>query len=139
MPRAYTLLKGLAPGPVVEFPFAYEHSRYWTTSRYMFNSTYHWMPLVNGYSDVIPVDYYALAASINAFPDDATFQIMRAKKVRYVIWHVGGRGYTPPEQEELLRRMSRYPQYLRRVTAAGGAWLYEITGYPGDLAPGGYQ
>ncbi len=138
-PRAYEILRNLPSGPVIEFPFAYEHRNFWTTSQYMFNSTYHWMPLVNGYSDVIPVDYYGLASAINAFPDDATFQVMKAKKVRYVLWHVGRNGYTATEQQALLDRMRPYSPYLRRVTASGGAWLYEIIGYPGDQAQGSPQ
>src|SRR5207244_574689 len=52
----YKMLATLPVGPIIELPF-------WSTNRdrfghaeYMLNSTSHWMPLINGYSDYIPPD-----------------------------------------------------------------------------------
>jgi len=119
---------------VVEFVFPYERSSYHAHAAYMFASTYHWHPMVNGYSDVIPPDFDAIARPINGFPDEASFAIMRERHVRYVLWHVGPRGYTEAEQTVLRDRIARYEPYLRRLTIADNVWLYEITGWP---SPGG--
>ena len=88
LPRAYQMLASLPRGPVVDFPFAYRRTDYQQHARAMFWSVFHWQPLVNGYSDVIPEDFREIALPINGFPDAASFEILRARRVRYVVWHM---------------------------------------------------
>jgi hypothetical protein len=89
---------------------------------------FHWQPLVNGYSDVVPEDFREIAVPINAFPDAASFEIMRARQVRYVVWHMDT--YGAEGREKILARFPPYAQYLRPLVTDGDVWLYEITGYP---------
>jgi hypothetical protein len=94
----------------------------------MFWSTYHWQPMVNGYSDVIPPDFDAIALPINAFPDPASFAIMQARGVRYVLWHMDT--YEGRSREVLVERLDRYAEYLRPLDTASDVWLFEITRWP---------
>jgi hypothetical protein len=132
VPRAYQYLASAPRGALVEFPFMYKRTDYAAHVDYMFNSTYHWQPLVNGYSDVIPEDFAKMAAAINGFPDPASFELMKRLHVKYVLWHfeAGPRGYDPVSREKVLARIPPYSAYLSRVTTSGDRWLYEITGYP---------
>ena len=59
----------------------------------MLNSTAHWQPLVNGYSDHIPADFRESAPVLGTFPSDHAFDDLRARRVRYIAIHRGRNGY----------------------------------------------
>ncbi len=128
VPAAYRMLADLPDGPVVVFPFPYQRTDYHNHTRAMFWSVFHWKPLVNGYSDVVPPDFDQIAVPINSFPSPAAFDIMRARHVRYVVWDI--EPYDAASRARLLARFPPYAQYLRQLTTEGGVWLYEITGWP---------
>jgi len=133
VPEAYRLLASLPRGAVVEFPFRYRRQDFPSHAAAMFNSTYHWQPLVNGYSDVIPADFVDLAGPINAFPDPDSFALMKRIGVRYVIWHFEPSRdptYDPVSGQKIIDRLPPYERYLKPLTKDGDVWLYEITGYP---------
>ena len=92
VPRAYQLLATLPRGAVVEFPFPYQRQDFHNHAWSMLMSTYHWQPMVNGYSDFIPADFEQLALPINGFPNAESLAIMRAHDVRYVVirWKASG-------------------------------------------------
>ena len=125
---AHRLLAQMPRGPVVEFLFMYKPKDFLNHTAYMYDSTSHWQPLVNGYSDVTPPEFPELASKINDFPDTATFATMRRLGVRYVIWHMDG--YDAEGQREIETRLQPYAPYLRRITSAQGVWLFEIVGWP---------
>ena len=125
---AHRLLAQLPPGPVVEFLFMYRRTDFLNHTKYMYESTAHWRPLVNGYSDVTPPDFPDLASRINEFPDAETFAALRRLGVRYVIWHM--EEYDSESRREIEARIQPYSAYLRRVTAAQDVWLFEIVGWP---------
>jgi hypothetical protein len=126
--RAYHLLAGLPRAGVVELPFPYEPNNLHQHAKPMLMSTFHWQPLVNGYSDYIPPDFSAIAAPLNQFPDPQSFEIMRARGVRYVIWKVDQYG---PYREALLARIPSYQAHLRLITDDQGVRLYQIVSWPG--------
>ena len=57
LPSPYAVLAQSQRAPVAEFPFYGERIAFPLHAQYMLFSTSHWMPLVNGYSDVIPLDF----------------------------------------------------------------------------------
>jgi hypothetical protein len=128
VPEAFTKLASLPPGPVVEYLFNYKSSDYHNQTHAMFNSTYHWHPLVNGYSDLIPPDFEALAVPINDFPDPASFELLRKLQVRYVVFHLDD--YQGEARDRLLARFPPYESNLRRLTTDQNVWLYEIVSWP---------
>jgi hypothetical protein len=131
-PEAYRLLATLPRGPVAEFLFYYRSSTFFEHTRYMIDSTYHWQPLVNGYSDLTPPDFYTTAEVFTGFPDAASFALMHRLQVRYVVLHLDPRTYEPRYRQALLARFPPYERYLRLLTTDQDVWLYAIVGWPPD-------
>jgi hypothetical protein len=125
---AYLKLAELPRAPVVVYPFPYVSPDFHNHTRAMYWSAYHWQPLVNGYSDVIPADFREIALPINGFPDRPSFEIMRERGVRYVFWHIDT--YDPPSRATLEGRIHAYAEYLRPVLQTDNEWLFEIVSYP---------
>jgi hypothetical protein len=122
----YRVLARLPRGGVVEFPFMYRRTDYLNHSRYMFNSIYHWQPLVNGYSDVVPPDFREFAGPINAFPDPASFALIHRLGVKYVIWHLEPSAYDAESKRKILARLPPYANELKLLVADGDTVLYEV-------------
>jgi hypothetical protein len=126
---AYTLLASLPRGGVVEFPFPYISGNFHEHTKAMTRSMRNWQPLLNGYSDHVPDDFYELALPVNAFPDPQSFAILRKHDIRYVIVRV--RDYGNGEYgTALVNRYPPYEKYLRRLVEDQGVWLFEIVSWP---------
>jgi len=54
---------------------------------YVYFSTMHWQPIVNGYSGFLPGPYLDLVDRLQKFPDDRTMEELRRRGVRAVIVH----------------------------------------------------
>jgi hypothetical protein len=54
---------------------------------YMFNSTWHWQPIVNGYSGFFPSSFYELAENTVNFPDDRSIAYLKRRGVDYIVVH----------------------------------------------------
>ena len=64
----YDVLARMPRGAVAEFPFYERRIDFHLHTIYMVNSTRHWQPLLNGYSDYIPPDFRELAVTLASFP-----------------------------------------------------------------------
>lgn len=131
--QAYQRLAALPRAPLVEYPFPYVSSNYHNHAHAMYWSTYHWQPLVNGYSDVIPADFNDIALPINGFPDRPSFEIMRDRGVRYVLWHIDT--YDASSRAVLDARLAAYAAHLKPLVQSGDDWLFEIVSYPDAATP----
>jgi hypothetical protein len=129
VPRAYDLLAQLPRGPVVELLFNYKPP-FFPHTRFMYGSTHHWQRLVNGYSDLIPPDFQQVADAMTRFPDPASFEMLRARQVKYVVVHLDD--YEPRFRDGLLARFPPYEKYLRLLTDEQNTLLYEIVAWPGQ-------
>ena len=56
---------------------------------YMFNSTWHWQPIVNGYSGFYPKTFIELAENTKSFPDDASIAYLKHRGVDLLVIHGG--------------------------------------------------
>ena len=90
--RVYAALAALPKGAVVEYPFPYRSNDYHSHTKAMLWSTFHWQPLVNGYSGFQPPSFYEHAAALQGFPDAASIEMLRALGVRLHEHLVVGRG-----------------------------------------------
>ena len=54
---------------------------------YMFNSTWHWQPLVNGYSGFFPRTFIELGERTKSFPDDASLSYLKERGVNFLVIH----------------------------------------------------
>lgn len=128
VPRAYKVLASAEPGAVLELPFYHRPHERFRQTLYMLGSTAHWQPLVGGYSDFIPADFFEGAPLLERFPNDAAFAWLRERNTRYVVIHLNL--YGGPEREELLAGMEAYAPYLRPRYTFDSVLLYEIVAWP---------
>ena len=115
-------------GPVVEFPYFYRRTDFPRHAVYMLNSTTHWMPLVNGYSDHIPQDFRDHVVPLSSFPTRESFFILGKIGARYVVFHLDM--YDRRSRERVIERIAEYGSYLRPLVKEGDVWLFEIVGWP---------
>jgi hypothetical protein len=57
---------------------------------YMYFSTMHWQPLLNGYSGHYPVSYVEMLKTQRTFPDEASIAVLKARGVKAIIVHENG-------------------------------------------------
>ena len=95
--------------------------------QYAYFSTFHWFPLVNGYSGVYPPSYLARLNRMPGFPDETSCRQLRRDRVRYVVVHAAGY-----ERDELykvregIERSCNCVQLGGFSDGNGDAWLYRL-------------
>ena len=82
---------------------------------YMYFSIWHQKPMVNGYSDIVPEDFYKIMLPINDFPDAESFKLMQQYKVRYVLWRMPT--YNAESRAVLEARFPPFMKYLKPIVA----------------------
>lgn len=125
---AYKMLAKLPRGAVAEFPFFYLRSDFPRHAEYMLSSTYHWQPLINGYSDHIPEDFRRLVVPVSSFPTMESFKLLKRRRAKYVLFHT--RAYDRRSLELLSERLTAYGAYLRLLSRDNTVWMYEIVSWP---------
>jgi hypothetical protein len=128
VPRAYKVLAAAEPGPVVELPFYYRGENRYRQTQYMLGSTWHWQPLVNGYSDFIPPDFFVGGPLLESFPNADGFAWLRERGTRYVVFHLGL--YDEVRRKRLQQRIADHSEYLQPKYVFGTVHLYEIVAWP---------
>lgn len=87
-PEVYEWLAGQMRGAVCEYPIGQIHGRPGPQDpTYMYYSTRHWQPLVNGYSGFTPPSYDSLVNELQAFPDPSAIAALRRRQVKYLLVH----------------------------------------------------
>jgi hypothetical protein len=102
-PALYSMLARLPRGVVAEFPMPAAGSPPGHDPRFAYMSTFHWMPLVNGYSGFYPPSYLERLKRLSGFPDARWVAALRSEGVRYVIVHADG--YPPGERVRIVERL----------------------------------
>ena len=129
LPAVYRTLAGLPQGPVIEIPFWSEPNTYHGHAAYMLASTYHWQPLINGYSDHIPQDFRDAAVPLSGFPSAGSFRILEQLGARYVVVHLNLMNRRAGAS--IVERLDgEYARFLRLIEKDGDVWLYEIIAWP---------
>jgi hypothetical protein len=127
---AYRLLATLPSGPVLELPI-YSHQFRFARAQYVLNSTTHWMPLVDAYSDYVPPDFMESMNDLAGFPNEAAFKRFDFYKVRYVVIHFDQYGIGG-SREALEEGLEKFAPYVRRLQGGERTALYEVVGFPGQ-------
>ena len=130
--EAYRVLATLPPGPVLELPVYSRHFAH-ARERYMLNSTIHWMPLIDAYSDFIPVDFAARVETYAQFPSRESLALLMPMGARYAVFHPNE--YNPAARVELTKRIAEFSPYLCKHASTERVWLYEISGCPRSPGP----
>jgi hypothetical protein len=103
-PPVYRMLARQPRGVVAEFPVPLVDALPGRDPEYAYMSTFHWFPLVNGYSGVYPHSYLSRLARLRGFPDETSLTQLRRDGVRYVIVHQGSS--SAAELAELRARLA---------------------------------
>jgi hypothetical protein len=127
IPAGYETLTRRARAPLAEFPFYGERIAFPLHAQYMLFSTAHWLPLVNGYSDVIPADFRKDAPILDSFPSLESFAVLARHRVRYIAVHWD---MYVDRKDEIRRRLEPYRRNLNLLAANDRMTIYEVTGYP---------
>jgi len=115
-PAVYRMLAELPPGPVVSLPTWADTPLPMFEADYQLFSTVHWLPIVNGYSRLMPPDYAETMRQLSTFPSADAARRMRHLGVRYVVFHA-----------------NRYNRDLRGVVkAARRSPAFELLAQDGD-------
>ncbi len=104
-PPVYRFLARQPRGVVAEFPVPRVDALPGDDAEYAYMSTFHWFPLVNGYSGNYPSSYLARLERLRGFPDERAILQLRRDGVGYVIIH--GSSYPGVAFEELHTRLDR--------------------------------
>ena len=107
---------------VAEFPF-YPPDRLFRHAPYLLHSTYHWRPMLNGYSGLAPASFVEHAQALARFPDDRAIATLRALGVTHVFVHDRAlRGWTDNETADAVPGAPG----LERVGSDGDLALYRV-------------
>jgi hypothetical protein len=122
--KAYRHLALMPDAPVAEFPFYQGAEERHRQTEYMLMSTFHWKPLLNGYSDHFPADYITAKPILSSFPSQEAINILHERGIRWVIVHFNR---YPPEYARRLRPLMRtMGTQLRVVIDDTEVGLYEV-------------
>lgn len=124
----YRVLATLPRGPVLEMPYYYPEVGLYQHTKYMLASTAHWMPLVNGYSDFTPADFYEHVMTLAPFPSRDALKILGPNGVRYAVFHLSG--YNTENRNDVLKRLDELAPYFRPLYQDDETRLYEIVAFP---------
>jgi hypothetical protein len=124
LPPAYQVLASLPRGAVAEFPYWYQTNDLPRHAQYMLNSTAHWQPLVNGYSDFIPPSFRETMRQLASFPSDESLWILSQRGTRYVTLHLDL--YAESQIAELTERLEHHKLRLRPLSRSGSVLLFEL-------------
>ena len=73
--------------PIVDLPLPLDDGQFWIEPSYMYYSTFHWHPLLNGYSGFTPAWYPRLMIASRELPGDDAIRVLREAGARYLVLH----------------------------------------------------
>jgi hypothetical protein len=126
-PPLYAWLASQPPGPVIEFPLPTPESLPGQDARYAYMSTFHWKPIVNGYSGYYPEGYLNTLDMLRQFPAIETLERLHRHGVRYVIVHemfYDGADFAP--LHAAITSSGALAQLGRFNDGAGAALVYRL-------------
>jgi hypothetical protein len=74
---------------LADLPLPWDGDPFWHDPVYMYFSTFHWHPIVNGSSGFMPAWYDQLGALSRDFPSDGTLDAYRRLGTDYFVLHEG--------------------------------------------------
>jgi hypothetical protein len=102
----YTFLRRVYPSVVIEFPIA----DWDLTPQFMYWSTQHWNPMVNGYSGYQPRSYDDTVRRMRTFPDDDAIARLQQLGVRFILVHEYF--YKPEARTEVMLKIAQRPELI---------------------------
>jgi hypothetical protein len=110
------------PGPIVEIPVDFTPR----DQTYLYLSTVHWLPIVNGHSSFMPSSHEAMKASLAELPGPRARQWAAALGLRAIVVH----GAELSAEERARWAAVEAAGQLRRLAAFGGDVVYGVDPVP---------
>jgi hypothetical protein len=107
---------------LVEVPF-YPPEAVFMNAEYVFNSTAHWRPLMNGYSGFTPSTYRDQAWVFWNFPDRGSIEAIRAAGATHIVVHPKRFEH---EATEMMTRALAHPALERVAVGRENVTLFRI-------------
>jgi hypothetical protein len=126
-PPIYRMLARQPRGVLAEFPVPRIDLLPGADPEYAYLSTFHWFPLVNGYSGFYPHSYLARMERLRTFPSQGAIVQLRRDTVAYVIVH--GSAYKPAVLNDMREQILRDGHMIEIGSfeaADGPAFLYRM-------------
>lgn len=118
----YRWLAQLPARAVVSLPLATDRADWTREADYLYYSTAHWHPIVNGYGRSAPDDHLWISGHMRAFAGHNSARTMRRLGIDYVVLHADRLPEGPGMLEEALQNRADFgfvlqsgPVYLFRV------------------------
>lgn len=105
-PPVYAWLANQPPGVVAELPLPPPNGLPGNDPRYSYLSSFHWQPLLNGYSGFHPQSYLDRSAALRDFPAEPAIERLRADGTRYLVVHL--RAYDTVERRAIRSTLGKY-------------------------------
>ncbi|HXH11940.1 MAG TPA: hypothetical protein VNP04_19525 [Alphaproteobacteria bacterium] len=118
IPEVYRWLAQERPGPIVEIPLGI-----FQEYEYLYYSTAHWLPLVNGVSGYIPSTYLEIKRALESLPSPKTVEYLMAIGVRSVVVH---HDRLRDDERDRWQAATITHAGLEKVKAFGGDIVYRI-------------
>jgi hypothetical protein len=109
-PPLYVWLASQPRGVVAEFPLPAPDALPGNEAWYAYMSTFHWMPMINGYSGYYPASYLSRLAILRSMPDDSALEALARAGARYVIVHPAL--YTSADADRIVSAIGRSPLFF---------------------------
>jgi hypothetical protein len=104
-PPIYAWLAQQPSGVVVELPMPVPDALPGPDARYAYLSTFHWQPLLNGYSGFFPASYVDRTDALRTFPDDSSILRLKRDGARYLLLHIGT--YPHEDRDAILEALTQ--------------------------------
>ena len=125
-PQLYAWLAQQPRGVVAEFPMPRLDGWPGPDARVSYLSTFHWQPMLNGYSGFMPPSYATRLDAVMYFPDERALNRLRRDRVRYLIVHTDA--YRTDEVVVILDALKNrygFPELGRFSDGSGEAVVFE--------------
>ena len=128
-PAVYEWLRTQPEGPILEYPVDGLEGRSGPQDpTYMYYSTAHWRPLLNGYSGFSPASYHAILHELRDFPSARSLDYLKDRGVRYLLVHEGFylRGGFEADVDALSHAGNVTIAGVFRDAVIGRSYVYEL-------------
>ncbi len=127
IPSVYRYLAHVPAHAVVSLPLGNESD--WTREAdYLYYSTAHWHPIVNGFGRTEPVGHRSVANNMRAFAGPNSARTMRRLGIDYVVLHSDRLPEGPVMLQEALQNQADF----RLVNRDGHDYLFEVVPRDGE-------
>lgn len=114
-------------GPIVELPLG---ESFWQALKYMYFSTYHWLPLVNGTSRFTPPTHVQLNSELASLPSLEAVEILSKLGVKGVVVHTD---QLTPEEADRWQDADLATSGMEEVARFGSDVVYKL--WPLNMTP----